>query len=69
MQDDGSIIASTILCGEAIAVSDDSFKDQYGTAAWVIEGSSDRQGRISGAVIVPGHAEDQSTYHSELVGI
>jgi hypothetical protein len=48
--DDGSIIAQAVLHGEAMAVSDGSFKNHYGMAAWVIEGS-DQQGRISGKVI------------------
>jgi hypothetical protein len=51
-----------------IAVSDGSFQDQYGTAAWVLEGSTPK-GRIVGAVIVPGTAKDQSAYRSELAGI
>jgi hypothetical protein len=68
IQGDGNDTAQAILQGEAIAVSNGSFKDQYGTAAWVIEGN-DHRGRISGAVIVPGNAEDQSSYRSELAGI
>ncbi len=66
--DDGSMIAQAILHGDAIAVSDGSFKDHYGTAVWVIEGG-DQRGRILGRVIVPGGAEDQSAYRSELAGI
>lgn len=68
IQGDGNDIAQAILQGEAIAVSDCSFKDKYGTAAWVLEGNNHR-GRNSGAVIVPGNAEDQLSYKSELAGI
>jgi hypothetical protein len=66
--DNGQIVAKALKNGDAITVSDGSYKDQHGTAAWVIEGSN-RIGRISGMVITPGHGHDQSTYRSELAGI
>lgn len=47
--DEGRVIANTIIHGEAIAISDGSFKDLYGTAAWVFEGENET-GCISGAV-------------------
>ena len=68
MSDEGQNIASAIKEGAAIAVSDGSYKETFGTAAWVIEGSDD-QGRISGRVITPGGSESQSPYRSELKGI
>jgi hypothetical protein len=68
MQDEGSILAQAIQEGEAIAISDGSFHDQYGTAAWVLEGCVST-GRAIGAVVVPGTAKDQSAYRSELAGI
>jgi hypothetical protein len=49
-------------------VSDGSFRDAYGTAAWVIEGDN-HVGRIVGRVISPGGGLDQSPYRSELTGI
>ncbi len=56
ISNDGSVIAQAIQQGEAIAVSDGSFQDQFGTASWVIEGSCP-VGRIVGAVIVAtGHS-------------
>jgi hypothetical protein len=68
MTDDRYIMAEAIKQGNAIAVSDGSFQDQYGPAAWVLEGDSS-SGRISGAVTAPGNAKDQSAYRSELTGI
>ncbi len=68
LQEEGKVIAAAIATGEAIAISDGSFQDQYGTAAWVFEGI-DAIGRVTGAVVVPGSAKDQSAYRSELAGI
>jgi hypothetical protein len=68
LSDDGHTLATAIKEGDAIAISNGSFRDQYGTAAWVLEGSNSN-GRIVGAVIAPGTAKDQSAYRSELVGI
>jgi hypothetical protein len=66
--DDGSIITQAIQQGNAIAISDGSFQDQFGTASWVLEGTC-AIGRIVGDVIVPGAARDHSAYRSELAGI
>ncbi len=68
MTDDGQTIVTAIREGTAIAVSDGSYKDQYGMAALVIEGSY-QQGRILGKVIAPGGPEAHSPYRSELAGI
>ncbi len=68
LHDDGDIIAEAIRNRTAIAVSDGSFKDTYGTAAWVLEGDSS-DGRIVGHVIAPGNDVDHSAYRSELSGI
>ncbi len=68
MEDDGLTIATAIKSCTATAVSDGSFKDGYGTAAWVLEGT-DSSGRIVGQVIAPGDSKDQSAYRSELAGI
>jgi hypothetical protein len=68
LQDDGDIVAEAIRNRTAIAVSDGSFKDTYGTAAWVLEGDSS-DGRIVGRVIAPGNDVDHSAYRSELSGI
>jgi hypothetical protein len=68
LSDDGTTIAKAITQGEAIAISDGSFQDQFGTASWVIEGNCDR-GRITGDVTIPGYYTDHSSYRSELTGI
>ncbi len=65
--DDGYIIAEAIRNRVAIAVSDGSFKDMYGTAAWLEYDTS--SGRIIGKVISPGTGSDQSAYRSKLSGI
>jgi hypothetical protein len=52
MTDDSICIATALKIREAIAASDGSFKDEYGSAAWVIEGG-DSQGRIIVRVIAP----------------
>jgi len=57
-----------ILSGTAVAVSNGSFKDQEGAAAWTIEGPT-AANRIVGHGITPGEPADQSAYRSELFGI
>jgi len=64
----GATIAAALREGKAIAVSDGSYKDKYGSAALVIEGE-DSTNRILAANIVPGDPDDQSSYRSELSGI
>ncbi len=68
MEDEGQVLAKAITQGEAIAISDGSYKDTYGTAAWVFKGAA-ATGRVVGSVVVPGSAQDQSSYRSELAGI
>jgi hypothetical protein len=66
--EDGRTIAAAILNGTCIGVSDGSFKDGFGTAAWVLEGS-DSTGRIRGNATVPGADADQCSYRSEIAGL
>jgi hypothetical protein len=68
ISDDGLCLATALKEGFAIAVSDGSFKETYGTAAFVLEGESST-GRIVGTVIAPGNAQTHSPYRSELTGI
>lgn len=68
MHDDGSILAQAIKQCEAISISNGSFQEQHGMAAWVFD-SCNSIGRARGEVMVPGTAKDQSTYCSELAGI
>ena len=66
--DDGTRAAELIRDGRAIAVSDGSFKDGWGTSAFRITG---RQGQysITGTNIVPGNDEDQCSFRSEAAGL
>ena len=52
--DDIDEIIADITNGTAIGVSDGSFKDQFGTASWVIENARGTQ-RITGNVLIPCH--------------
>ena len=38
--DDGGFIAEALREGHCVGISDGSFKDEYGTACWVIEGET-----------------------------
>jgi hypothetical protein len=53
--------------GSLSAVSDGSFKEQHGTAAWMIYVSESCI--IRGTTITPGSPEVQSAYRSELIGL
>ena len=61
-------IISDIQLGTAVGVSDGSYKEASGTAAWVLEDSTGEQS-IVGRLISPGFASDQSAYRSEISGI
>ena len=63
--DDIDEIIADITNGTAIGVSDGSFKDQFGTASWVIENARGTQ-RITGNGLIPGHHTDHSAYRSEI---
>jgi hypothetical protein len=61
-------VALDIREGRGIAVSDGSYKDNYGTAAVIVEGN--KSGRsIRTVVIIPGPASIQCAYRSEAAGI
>jgi hypothetical protein len=50
-------------------VSDGSFKDRFGTAAFILVSPDDPTLYIKGMVITPGRPEDQNAYRSELAGM
>jgi hypothetical protein len=54
--------------GAATAISDGSYKDKFGTAAWAI-GDPDNVAFISGRSICPGAPCNHDAYRSELAGI
>jgi hypothetical protein len=66
--DNGLTIAEAIRQGTAIAVSDGSFKNELGTAAFVIEGK-DQTNRILAGHLTPGPPLSQSSFRSELSGL
>jgi hypothetical protein len=66
--DDGATLAEAIRRGQAIAVSDGSYKDGFGTAAYVLEGATSMH-RLVAVLVVPGIIVDQSSYPSKLVGL
>ena len=67
-QDNGKAVAATIRDGTCIAVSDGSYKDNLGTAAWTI-GSITATSWIEGRTWIPGSAKDQCSARSELGGL
>lgn len=68
MDDVALTVARAIQNREAVAVSDGSIKEGFGTAAWAIEGV-DSSSRIVRKVVAPGDKQDHSAYRSELAGI
>jgi hypothetical protein len=56
------------LSATIMAVSDGSFKNTFGTAAWTTR-TEDRGNLLTGSVVCPGTGEDQSAYRSELTGL
>jgi hypothetical protein len=61
-------LAHYIRNGSAIAVSNGSYKDNFGMAACIMQ-SHDGFERIIGKTIAPGGASCHSPYRSELTGI
>jgi hypothetical protein len=61
-------LAEGIRTGQAIAISDGSYKDGFGTAAMIIE-VPDRNCRLAYHATVPGDEKDMSSYCSKLTGI
>ena len=72
--DDGAAIAVVLTSGSClVAVSDGSFKNEFGTASWIIQVGCTTGGweigEIHGSCITPSQPSDQSAYHSELTRI
>jgi hypothetical protein len=66
--DDGETLAAAICQGQAIAVCDGSYKDDFGMAAYVLEGATSVN-RLVVVLVVPGTPANQSSYRSEVVGL
>ena len=69
LNDDGYAVASAISNDRALAISDGSLKHSRGTSAFIIEDEGVEESRIHGSNRVPGHAEDQSSFRSEIMGV
>jgi hypothetical protein len=68
VEDGGRTIAEAIRQRKAVAVSDGSYKDEFGTAAYVLEGANS-ENRLVGVLVSPGRPEDQQSSRSELAGL
>jgi hypothetical protein len=62
-------IAQSIQQGTCSCVTDGSFKDQHGTAAWKIVDLDKPEHFIEGQVVTPGFPYQQDAYRSELSGL
>ena len=65
-----SILAKALINGQALAVSDGSYKEDkgLGSASWIIS-TKDKKYYTTAGCICPGTEEIQSSYRSELVGV
>jgi hypothetical protein len=66
--DNGEGVAHALRMGTAVALSDGSFKDQFRTAAIVIE-AANSQHNIIAVNVAPGPPDTQSPFCSELAGL
>jgi exonuclease III len=69
---DITVLIQGILSGTAIAVTDGSFKDSLGTAAFTIQPNLEFESEIHSYIMVnqtPGYSEDMDAYRAELGGI
>ncbi len=62
------VLLKALSEGHGYAVSDGSYKDESGAAAWIIEGQTSAA-RLTGAWHTPGHEEDHSSFRSEVAGV
>jgi hypothetical protein len=65
----GSTVAQAIIRGNAIAVCNGSYKDHFGTIAFVLQNGNSQTSHILRAHVIPGHPDNINLYHSELGGI
>jgi hypothetical protein len=64
----GLYLSQAIAQDCAMAISDSSYHDQFGTVAWIMEGAKLAHS-MRGVIVTPGSREDQSSYRSELAGL
>jgi len=65
LSDDSLALSKAIQSFEAISVSDGSYHEGYGSATWVLEGSTSTN-RITGVIGTPGERDSQSSYVTKL---
>jgi Reverse transcriptase (RNA-dependent DNA polymerase) len=62
-------IIQSIRTGTCSCVTDGSFKDNHGTAAWKIVDLAKPEHVLEGQVVTPGYPHQQDAYRSELSGL
>jgi hypothetical protein len=62
-------LVDSIKEGWAIAISDGSHKNKWGTASWRIMADSNKAEQWAGLHVTPGINDDQSAFRSEIGGI
>eukprot|EP00957_Ditylum_brightwellii_P181177 13800561-Ditylum_brightwellii.AAC.1 len=67
--DNGKYVVEAIGKGEAIAVSDGSFKNNHSAAACIIEDKIPGLNSVSATAITPGNLSVHDPYRGELTGI
>jgi hypothetical protein len=66
--DNGVTVARALQAGQAVALSDGLYKDQFGTSAMIIK-VQDLLHSIVAVNVVPGNSESQGSFQSELSGL
>jgi len=67
--DNGIPLSKAIRTGQACTVSNGSFKEKFGMAAWVFYHGETNATLGLGKLITPGYPEDQCAYWSKMSGI
>jgi len=67
-QGEMAMLREAVITSQVVAVSNGSFQDQSGSAAWTIEGTTSAY-HIVGTGRMPGTTMDQSAYCSKRFGL
>jgi hypothetical protein len=62
-------LVDAIKEGWAIAISDGSHKNKWGTASWRIMSDTNEDEQCTGLHVTPGRKDDQSAFRSEIGGV
>jgi Reverse transcriptase (RNA-dependent DNA polymerase) len=63
------VVADAIRNGTCVCVTDGSYKEDHGTAAWKILDLANPDHSFAGQCVTPGTADQQNPYRSELSGL